>query len=419
MDGRFRRGNKDLLVDRSRYAVGKGRLDRQGRELPGGGGRNQAEIGISRVGRLDCVTLGFHRGRNRILNGVAAKRFGKVDFNRFARRKFKICFRKRIGDILVESALADVDSRLLELQFVVGSRRRERKGRLARGALGGDDAQRALRHVVRNDDAHIGDLIRFDREVFDRIRYGLAGFRVYRRSRRVVDRMRRRVFHRGDHVVAVHDVTEDVVAVVEPIGRIESDIELSVARIRPGVGKRDDSAGAVRQQIGMFVGDRTEFGTFETVAVARTALEHKVFDDAVERQAFVVVVVHELHESRAGIGRFAFGTEELNDDFAERRNDAFSRRLHDRERDLVPCDKGSGEAFNRTRVDEIERLAFVRVMIGIGVGDRDHFGQRFIEGRRVEHLALFQSFEDASARRRLQVVAAPFFADFREQRFTG
>ena len=102
---------------------------------------------------------------------------------------------------------------------------------------------------------HIGNRIRLDGIVMNRIRNDFA-LRVFIRFRRMVDRVRFGLFHRVDHVVAAHDVAEDVVAAVKPVGGVERNVKLRVARVRAGVGVRDHAAHAVRQDVRIFVGDR-------------------------------------------------------------------------------------------------------------------------------------------------------------------
>ena len=232
------------------------------------------------------------------------------------------------------------------------------------------------------------------------------------------------MLHLIEHVVTVDDETENVVPAVEPGRRAKRNIELRVARIDPAalrivaVGVGDNSARTVREDVGILVGNVGELGALVSVTVARTALEHKSVDNAVERFSFVVVVENERHELRGVVRRFPFGVEELNHDFAKGRNGAVRRRLQNGKRDLLAVNKGRGKTLDRTGIDKAVRLAFERVMIRIRGRNGNLVGKRG-KRRRVEHLTGFQRFKEPAAAPFLLRGAAAVLAYFSDKTATG
>ena len=203
-----------------------------------------------------------------------------------------------------------------------------------------------------------------------------------------------RVLERLDHVVTVHDVSEDIVAAVKPIGRVKGDIELRVARIRPAVGVSDGTASTMRQDVAMFVGDR-QSRSADAVPIRRAALEHKAGHDTVKTQTFVIVARHKFEEVTRRIRRLALRLEELNHDFTKRGDRAVRRRLNYRHRDLRSLRKRRGQTVDGTRVDKIKILSLNSVVPSvIRRRKRNDVGKRFIK-RGVEHLSGFKSFKNS------------------------
>ncbi len=228
--------------------------------------------------------------------------------------------------------------------------------------------------VVVGKNAHIRDRIGIGR-----IR-GLARFRISRNGR---------VFQFFDHVVPVDNESKDVVTSIEPRSCVEGNVKLRVARIGAFISVSDNTARAMRKQIGMFVGDRRS-GTFVAVTVARTALEHEPFINTMNRLTFVVVAVNKTNEMRRGIWRFAVGTEKLNYHFTESRNGAVGSRFRYGKGNLGSLYKGRGQTVDGTRIDKIIRSTLVSVVVRIGFRNRNLGRKSFIERRGVEQLAVFQ-----------------------------
>ena len=148
----------------------------------------------------------------------------------------------------------------------------------------------------------------------------------------------------------------------------------------------DEQVAAVRQQVRVFVGDRFP-GAFVARAVRGAALEHKAGVNPVERLAFVVAVVDQFQEVRRGVRRLALRFEELQNDFAERRDRAVGRRFRNGKRDLRSGRERSGQTFERTGVDDLRVGSFERVMIGIAGRYRDRVRKGFERSGAVEELA--------------------------------
>ena len=391
---KFRRGGSDvklLIVSFRDRAVVALDDDRKSRRLRAG------QIGFHFVNvRRVVVAAEFDRNAFEPGRGVNLVRQlrpgvlgGKFERFRFARDHFDFGRDQRVEFFFVD----DFNDDFLELRRAVRGGSRDGDRRFAGNAFARDETQRAVFDFVRFENANVFELIRFDR------------FRLF--ARRVRDD--RRFFDLVDNVVTVDDATEDVVAAVEPRRFVERDVNLRVARVRPLVRERDDSGAAVRQQVGMFVGDRLP-GAFEARAVGRAALEHKAGVNAVERFAFVIAVVDKFEEMRGRVRRLALRFEELQNDFAERRDRAVGRRFRNGKRDLRSGRERGRQTFERSGVDDLRVGSFKRVMIGIAGRYRDRVRKRFERPGAVEELARLQNFEQATRTQLAQRLTAAGFA---------
>ena len=139
-------------------------------------------------------------------------------------------------------------------------------------------------------------------------------------------------------------------------------------------------------------------------------MEHKPGVNAVERFPFVVAVVDQFQEVRRGVRRFALRFEELQNDFAERRDRAVGRRFRNGERDLRSGREGSGQAFERTGVDDLRVEPFKSVVVGIAGRDRDRIRERLERPGAVQKLARFQNFEQSARTKFVQRLTTAGFA---------
>ena len=391
---KFRRGGSDvkLLIvsfgNRAVFALGD---DRQFRRLRAG------QVGLDFVnvrragGAAEFDRNAFEPGRGvnlvrQLRTGVFG---GKFERFRFAGDHFDFGRNQRVEFFFVD----DFDGDFLELRRAVRGGSGDGDRRFAGNAFARDEPERAVFDFVRFENANVFELVSFDR------------LRLF--ARRVRDDFR--FLDLVDNVVTVDDVTENVVTAVEPRRFVERDVNLRVARVRAFVRERDDSGAAVRQQVGVFVGDRLT-GAFVARAVRGAALEHKAGINAVERFPFVIAVVDQLHKVRRGVRRFAFRFEELQNDFAERRDRAVGRRFRNGKRDLRSGRERSGQTFERSGVDDLRVGSFERVMIGVAGRYRDRVRKGFERPGAVEELARLQNFKQTTRAKLAQRLTAAGFA---------
>ena len=390
----FRRRGRDVkllvirLGDRAVFALDD---DRQFRRLSAG------QVGFHFVNvRRVFIAAEFDRNAFEAVRGVdLVRQFrtgvfgGEFERLRFAGDCFDFGRNQRVEFFFVD----DFNGNFFELRRAVRGGSGDGNRRFAGNAFVRDEAKRAVRDVFRFEDANVFELVRFDR------------FRLFARG--VGDDLR--FFDFVDNVVTVDDVTENVVTAVEPRRFVEGDVNLRVARVRALVCERDHSGAAVRQQIGMFVDDRLP-GAFVARAVRGAALEHKAGVNPVERFPFVVAVVDQFQEVRRGVRRLALRFEELQNDFAERRDRAVGRRFRNGEGDLRSGRERSGQTFERTGVDDLRVGSFKRVMIGIAGRYRNRVRKGFERSGAVEELARLQNFEQATRTQLAQRLTTTGFA---------
>ncbi len=374
---KFRRGRRDvklLIVSFRDRAVVALDDDRQFRRLRAGQVGfhfvNVRRIAVARQFDRNAFESGF--GVNLIRQLRTGVFGGKFERFRRSGDRFDFGRDQRVELLFVD----DADDDFLELRRAVRGGSGDRDRRFARNAFRRDETQRAVGDFLRFENANVFKLIRVDR------------FRLF--ARRVGDD--RRFFDLLDNVVTVDDVTEYVVAAVEPGRLVERNVNLRVARVRAFVCERDDPGAAVRQEARMFVVDRLT-GAFVTLAVRRAALEHKSGVNTVERFSFVIAVVDQFKEVRGRIRRFAFRFEELQNDLPERRNGPVGRRFRNGERDLRAGRKRNGQTVERSGIDDLRVRPFERVMVGIAGRYRDRIRQRLERSGAVQQLARLQNFK--------------------------
>ena len=367
----FRRGGRDvkhLIISFRNRAVFALNDDRQLRRLRAG------QVGfhfvnVRRVfvaGQFDRNAFEPGRGVNLIRQLRTGVLGGQFERFCFAGDRFDFGRNQRVEFLFVD----DANGNFLELRRAVRGGSGDGDRRFAGNALARDEPERAVFDFARLENANVAKLVSFNR------------LRLF--ARRVRDDFRFLNF--GDNVVTVDDVTENVVAAVEPRGRVERDVNLRVARVRAFVRERDDPGAAVRQNVRVFVGDRLP-RAFVARAVRGAALEHEAGVNTVERFPFVVAVVDQFQEVRRRVRRLALRFEELQNDFAERRDRAVGRRFRNGKRDLRSGWERSGQTFERTGVDDLRVGSFERVMVGIAGRYRDRIRKGFERPGAVEELA--------------------------------
>jgi hypothetical protein len=102
-------------------------------------------------------------------------------------------------------------------------------------------------------------------------------------------------------VLAFGDFTEDGVFSVEPVGGDVGDEELTAVGTWACVGHREDAGLAVFEG-GVELVAEAVAGAAHSAAGGVTALDHEVFDDAMELDAVVVPAFGEVEEVGAGHG---------------------------------------------------------------------------------------------------------------------